>query len=111
MEKTTFILRVNDILQGHGTLDYKGLDTDRMYNPLYALDNSYCYIYYDTDTELPEHSDIIVVTEQDYITHKEYLDSIRPKSEVEIMQEKITEQEQAILELTTILAMMQGGVA
>lgn len=32
-----------------------------------------------------------------------------PKSEIEILRNKIAEQEQAILELTTTLAILQGG--
>ncbi len=57
------------------------------------------------EIEIPEGKHVVAVN----VETKEPIFEDIPKSDIEILRNKIAEQEQAILELTTTLAILQGG--
>lgn len=88
------ILKISNILpQGGGMLDYKGLDINQFVpgSQVYANDTSFVLLKTQQDN-IPQHEDIMVISEVDYQTEIEMLAANRPKP----IEQQIAEQEQRL---------------
>ena len=97
------IIKVNNLFNNTGLADYKGLDLEKIVagTQLYPYNDNFCALYY--MGELPEHSDLEELSQEDYELIKENIKKETPLSDAE----RLKMQEQAIAELTMIVAMGQ----
>lgn len=93
-------IKILNFVQADGKCDYKGLDTKKIeigsqidYS---KGDNTFYFIY---NGEISQNVDLIQITENEYLTKKQET----PKTEMELLQEKVALQEQSILELSMML--------
>lgn len=89
-------LKINNILAQDGSIDYKGLNIEKFIagTQKYPISHEYCIVK--TSGEVPEHNDIIVLTDSEYEAEKELIDNERSNYK--------SDEEKAIDELKTKLA-------
>lgn len=100
------IIKVNNLIQSNGRADYKGLDLSKIMSgtQLYPSYDNVAYFFYDGD--VAEGGDISIVSETAYNEHKarieEELAKIdTPEKKIERLEEENRLLQQSLLELTT----------
>lgn len=100
-------IKINNLIQSTGMADYKTLDTNAiiMGSQIYPLNENVAYVEY--NEPFAPHDDLMEVTKEEIDSAREAL-KINQSSTIEerlaVQEQRIQEQEQAIMELTAIIA-------
>lgn len=97
-------LKINNIRNSSGKIDYKGLDINRFIagTQCYPYDCTSCCVA--SEEQDINNKDVEIITEEQYYQHKsEFEESIKKNNPVSL-EEKIKIQEAAILELAQLLS-------
>ena len=93
-------VKVMNLFDNQGTANYKGLDLSKIIagTQLYPINENVAYVGYE-DYELPQHEDLLVITEDEYLQIKNEIEANRPKTLEEELQERINLMQQALDDL------------
>jgi hypothetical protein len=99
-------LQVNNLLDIFGQPDYKGLDIDQIVtgSPSYPNDFAYCVMATNEPT-VPTHPDIVILTEDEYVTKRQTIESNLKSISVPDKIETLESQNAQML-----LALVNGGL-
>ena len=99
-------LKIINFVKENGQCDYKGLDIEKNIpgSQIYPINKNIAVLKYKGD--LPNHPDIIEISEEAYLQEKEEYEAELPIGENEILKLRLQEAEQAVLELSTIIGGM-----
>lgn len=91
------IVKISNLIQSDGRADYKGLDCDKIIagSQLYPMNENVAYVCYEDD-EIPQHEDLQIITEEEYLQIKNEIETNRPKTPEEELQERINLIQQAL---------------
>lgn len=92
-------IKITNLIDSHGICNYKGLDIDLFIPGSQVYDMNIAYIATE-EIEIPEHSDIQVLTEEEYVSFtNEIKNRPQPPTEMELLQAKLAQQDAVIEEL------------
>lgn len=94
------IIKINNLIKSNGEADYKGLDINKFIagKQLYSsnfIKNNTCMVI-TLEEDIPTHKDVKIVTEEEYNLFKEEIKQNSPKTEEEILKERIASLELAM---------------
>ncbi|MBG9655008.1 hypothetical protein [Cytobacillus firmus] len=92
-------IKIYNLINEQGVANYKGLDLAKIIagTQLYPSSVNVAYIGY-VDDEIPQHEDLQIVTEDEYLQIKNEIEANRPKPPEEL-QERIDLMQQAVDDL------------
>lgn len=92
-------IKVINLFNLGGTADYKGLDLQKIVpgTQLYPVNENYCIVGYNGD--IPNHADLTVVTEEEWLNLRTEIENNQPKSPIQELEEKQALMQQALDEL------------
>lgn len=113
-----FIVKVNNLTQANGKLDYKGLDINKIVGgtQLYPSYDNVAYFFY--DGEVNEGGDIQIITQATYDSHKIRIDEenasfITPEKRIEQLESELAVAKEDnvsnMLAITELYEMILGG--
>lgn len=103
------IVKISNVRQNNGTYDYRGIDLDRIISgsQLYPTDENATYFYYDGTIKVG--GDVSIIAQATYDEIKWRIDSApKPLTPEQLIAELEAKTDQAVMELTMIIAM--GGM-
>lgn len=101
------IIKINNLQNELGRLDYKGIDISKnVAGSQIYLDNNHT-VYLKTQSDIPDDVDILIVSEAEYNTvlKKHSEETVNGLTEIEILEQDMNN---AIMELTMLISM--GGI-
>lgn len=96
-------LKINNALNGFGQYDYKNLDISKFINgsQIYPKNENFIYCA-STQEDIPSHSDILVITEQEYLDYRQVYEAQKQLEQYTI--------EQRIKDIEDIILMQEGVI-
>lgn len=93
-------VKVMNLFDNQGKADYKGLDLSKIIagTQLYPINENVAYVGYEDD-EIPQHEDLQIITEEEYLQIKNEIEVNKPKTLEEELQERINLMQQALDDL------------
>ena len=94
-------IKVMNLFNNQGKADYKGLDLSKIIagTQLYPIDENVAYVGYEDD-EIPQHKDLQIITEEEYLQIKSEIEANRPLTpEEEELRQRIELMQQALDDL------------
>ena len=90
-------VKVMNLFDNQGTANYKGLDLSKIIagTQLYPINKNVAYVGYEDD-EIPQHEDLQIITEEEYLQIKSEIEANRPLTPEEELQQRIGLMQQAL---------------
>jgi len=90
------LIKIYNLIDAHGVADYKGLDLTKIIagTQLYPINENVAYVGYEDD-EIPQHEDLQIITEEEYLQIKNEIEVNKPKTLEEELEE--LKQRQALI--------------